>query len=446
MPDHAQSDSPAVQAQLDRLAVLSPGRDVLGLERITALLERLGRPDRAMPPAFHVAGTNGKGSTCAFLRAMLEAAGHRVHVYSSPHLVRFNERIRLTGTLISDDDLATTLARVLDVADGLDASFFEVTTAAAFLRFAEVPADACVIEVGLGGRLDATNVIERPLICGIASLGIDHKEFLLAPEDGVPDMPPLERIAFEKAGIAKAGVPLVTLEYPRAIADRIATVATEHGAILAVRGRHWSSARIGRGFVLSDQQGKLYADPPALNGAHQADNAALAIAMLRQQPVLSMPQWAIHRGLARASWPGRMQILRLGPLTQMLGDSAVIWLDGGHNPDAGRALANAVPQGAHIHVICGMLQNKDAVGFLKPLATRIASFHAVPIAGHEHHEPRQLSADVHDALNVKNTRSALGVEAALASIAALDASATVLICGSLYLAGDVLRRNHELLS
>ncbi len=442
MPDHATSTHPAVQAQLDRLAALSPGRDVLGLDRVTALLERLGRPDRAMPPVFHVAGTNGKGSTCAFLRAMLEAAGYRVHVYSSPHLVRFNERIRLAGALISDDDLAATLTRVLDVADGLNASFFEVTTAAAFLRFAEVPADACVIEVGLGGRLDATNVIERPLICGIASLGIDHKEFLLAPEDGVP-ADPLERIAFEKAGIAKPGVELVTMAYPAAVADRIAGVAAGVGAPVIAGGRQWVTRSIGRGFVYADRLGKIYGDPPALPGEHQLANAALAIAMLRHQPLLSVPEAAIQRGLAAARWPGRMQRLARGPLTSRLARDADIWLDGGHNPDAGIALAAAVPADARVHVICGMLANKDALGFLRPLASRIASFHAVPIAGHEHHGPRQLRADVQTAFGIKIAGAASSVSEAVAIITVGGPGEMVLICGSLYLAGEVLRLNGE---
>ena len=204
MADHAVSDHPAVQSQLDRLWSLSPGADILGLERITTLLERLGNPHRALPPVFHVAGTNGKGSTCAFLRAAMEADGKTVHVFTSPHLVRFNERIRVAGQLISDDALARYLERVLDIAEGVNASFFEVTTAAAFLAFAEHPADACIVEVGLGGRLDATNVIANPVVCGIAQLGIDHQAFLGDT---------LAAIAAEKAGIAKQGAALVMQRY-----------------------------------------------------------------------------------------------------------------------------------------------------------------------------------------------------------------------------------------
>lgn len=444
MPDHARSDDPAVQAQLDRLAALSPGRDTLGLERITALLDRHGNPQHCLPPVFHVAGTNGKGSTCAFLRAMLEAAGHKVHVYTSPHLVRFNERIRLSGTLISDANLAAYLSRVLDVAEGLQASFFEVTTAAAFLAFAEHPADACIVEVGLGGRLDATNVIERPLACGITSLGIDHEAFLLAPEDGIPDMPPLERIAFEKAGIAKPGVPLVTLDYPAEMAGSIAAVAAKAGAPLVVRDRHWTGRQIGRGLVYSDTQGKFYGDPPALPGAHQLSNAALAIAMLRHQPLLPVSEAAINRGIATARWPGRLQRLGVGPLTAVLDPKATVWLDGGHNPDAGGALAAAFHIETRLHLICGMLRNKDAIGFLRPLASRIASFQAVPIHGHEHHDPENLCRSVQDDLGNAFADPADSVATALRRIAETDSSATILICGSLYLAGEVLRANHEL--
>jgi dihydrofolate synthase / folylpolyglutamate synthase len=433
MPDHARSSSPAVQAQLDRLAALSPGRDTLGLERITALCERLGNPQDRLPPVFHVAGTNGKGSTCAFLRAMLEAAGHRVHVYTSPHLVRFNERIRLAGTLICDADLAATLARVLDAADGLDASFFEITTAAAFLRFAEEPADACVIEVGLGGRLDATNIIKRPLVCGIAALGIDHKEFLLAPDPDVPAMPDLERIAFEKAGIAKQGAPLVAQDYAPSIAARITVYAEQAGAQLQMRNRHWRSEPIGRGFVIADRAGKFYADPPALPGAHQQDNAALAIAMLHAQPLLPVSGSAINRGLAAAHWPARMQRLSPGPLT----GQRQTWLDGGHNPDAATALAAHLAGFGPVDLIIGMLANKDAAGFLNTLAPHIARIAAVPVPGHAHHDPDTLCA----ALPAIPAFASADIPAAVAALNESDRP--LLIAGSLYLAGEVLRLNQE---
>ena len=256
MPDHAISNDPAVQAQLDRLSWLSPGRDVLGLDRITRLLDRLGNPHRQLPPQFHIAGTNGKGSTAAFLRAGLEAAGLRVHAYTSPHLVQFNERIRVSGRLIDDATLAPLLAEVIDAGEGIAPSFFEATTAAAFLAFARTPADATVIEVGLGGRLDATNVLQQPLVTGIASLGMDHQEFLLAPEADVPQDPPA-RIAFEKAGIAKRDTPLVTLAYPPAAAEAVAAQAARAGAQLVTQGQDWTLDPAADHHVFRDRYGAV---------------------------------------------------------------------------------------------------------------------------------------------------------------------------------------------
>ena len=232
MPDFARSADPAVQAELDLLAKLSPGGDRLGLDRITRLLDRLGRPQDALPPVLHVAGTNGKGSACAFLRAALEAAGHNVHAFTSPHLVRFNERIRIAGRLIEDGQLAALLQEVRKASDSIEPSFFEATTAAAFLAFARSPADAAIVEVGLGGRLDATNVIDQPLVTGIAGLGLDHQQFLGRR---------MIDIAGEKAGIARAGVPLVTQLYPDRIATRIGDIARETGAVWLPRGGPWDA-------------------------------------------------------------------------------------------------------------------------------------------------------------------------------------------------------------
>jgi len=255
MADFARSAHPAVQAQLDRLSKLSPAGDRLGLERIAALLERLGRPQDALPPIFHIAGTNGKGSTVAFLRAALEASGHSVHAFTSPHLVRFNERIRIAGQLIEDDELAQTLAEVIDVGAGIEPSFFEVATAAAFVAFARRAADACILEVGLGGRLDATNVIEHPLVTGIANLALDHQQFL---GNGLPD------IAGEKAAIAKPGVPLVTQLYPPAISSRIDRIAHERGASWLPRGGVWDAiVRQGK-LRYRDEQGELDLPLPRL--------------------------------------------------------------------------------------------------------------------------------------------------------------------------------------
>ncbi|WP_338425601.1 bifunctional folylpolyglutamate synthase/dihydrofolate synthase [Sphingopyxis kveilinensis] len=443
MPDHAHSTDPAVQAQLDRLTALSPGRDILGLDRIAELCRRLGDPQHRLPPVFHVAGTNGKGSTCAFLRAAIEAQGLTAHVYSSPHLVRFNERIRLAGTLIDDALLAALLAEVLNVAHDLQASFFEVTTAAAFLAFARIPADACIVEVGLGGRLDATNIIAAPTACGIASLGIDHEAFLLAPEADVP-APPHDRIAFEKAGIVKAGAPLVTQAYPASMRAVIAARAAAVGAPLVDRGAAWDANIADGRLAYCDTHGTLDLPLPTMAGAHQTDNAALAVAMIRHQQAIDIDPDALAAAMTRAAWPARMQRLGAGPLTALLSPSTTVWLDGGHNPDAGVALSRALKGVAPLHIVCGLLANKDAMGFLRPFADKIASFSAVPIPGHEHHDPKDLCHWVQSDLGIIDAQPCDNVAAALHHIRQHRQAGDVLICGSLYLAGDVLRRNGEL--
>lgn len=443
MPDNAHSTDAKVQAQLDRLTMLSPGRDVLGLERISALLERLGSPHHHLPPTFHVAGTNGKGSTCAFLRSAIEAAGMTTHVYSSPHLVRFNERIRVARQLIDDASLASLLSEVLDHAEGLQASFFEVTTAVAFLAFARQPADACIVEVGLGGRLDATNILAAPVACGIASLGIDHEAFLLAPEAGTPDAP-LDRIAFEKAGIAKAGSPLLIQKYTTSMVDTISATARRTGAELLARGTDWDAAVYEGRLHYRDEKGKLTLPLPRMSGTHQADNAALAIAMLRHQSALLIPEAAMSAAMEWTRWPARMQLLANGPLKAKLPQGHSIWLDGGHNPDAGVAIAKLLADGPPVHIILGMLKNKDVVGFLSPFADKIASLHAVPIPGHEHHEPDDLCLLVRDAMGVSDASSVETVSDALDRIADVGSDGDVLICGSLYLAGEVLRANNQI--
>ncbi|WP_066781175.1 bifunctional folylpolyglutamate synthase/dihydrofolate synthase [Sphingomonas sp. CCH5-D11] len=444
MPDHAVSSDPAVQAQLARLWSLSPGADVLGLSRITALLARLGDPHLRLPPVFHVAGTNGKGSTCAFLRAMLESGGKRVHVYSSPHLVRFNERIRIAGELIEDADLAVLLREVLDAGGDIGASFFEVTTAAAFLAFSRSPADACVIEVGLGGRLDATNVV-HPLICGIAGLGIDHEAFLLADEAGTP-AEPMARIAFEKAGIAKSGVPIVTLNYPAIANEAVSAVAGAKRAILHRAGDSWRSEAKPAGIWYSDEGGTLDLPLPSLPGLHQGDNAALAVAMLRHQRTFSIEPEHVAAGIQRAFWPARMQRLRDGPLTRMLGDqpSGGVWLDGAHNESAAAAIAAAWPSDARTVVVIGMLANKDANSVVRHLTKMAAAVQviAIPVPGHAHHDPADLAA-IAAREGALSTTAAADVEQAFAMLSGTDAE-RILIAGSLYLTGEVLSRNDEI--
>ena len=443
MPDHAHSADPAVQAQLDRLTALSPGRDILGLDRIAEICARLGDPQDRLPRTFHVAGTNGKGSTCAYLRAILEAQGRRVHSYTSPHLVRFNERIRIAGTLIDDAHLASLLEEVLDVAHDLQASFFEITTAAAFLAFARTPADDCIIEVGLGGRLDATNIIPAPAACGIASLGIDHEAFLLAPETGTPGDPAV-RIAWEKAGIFKPGAALATLAYPEPLMRIIGDRAEAVGGSLFSEGRDWSIETQDEGFRWTSKFGSIAALlETRMAGAHQQRNAGLAIAMLNIAPHPRPDEAAVAQGVATAFWPGRMQKLADGPLTRLLPAGTTVWLDGGHNPDAGNALGRALEDHAPLHIVCGLLSNKDATGFLRPFANRIASFQAVPIPGHEHHDSKDLCHRVQSDLGIIDAQPCADVVAALRHIAAHRPPGEVLICGSLYLAGVVLGANGE---
>jgi dihydrofolate synthase/folylpolyglutamate synthase len=436
MADSARSADPAVQRQLDRLTMLSPGRDILGLERITALLERLGNPQEQLPPVFHVAGTNGKGSTCAFLRAAIEAAGLRVHVYSSPHLVRFNERIRIAGHLIEDAELAPLLAEVLDGSEDIHPSFFEATTAAAFLAFARHPADACVIEVGLGGRLDATNILSRPAACGIAQLGIDHEAFLGASDVG---------IAGEKAGIAKHGVPLVTMDYRAPLAARVAEVAQGVGASVLARRDAWDAVIYQGKLHYRDERGKVEAPLPRLPGAHQAMNAALAFAMLRHQDAIVIPDAALKASTGWAEWPARIQRLDSGPLRDLLPADMPLWLDGGHNPAAGETIAAHFREAGttKLHIILGVLANKDPAGLLAPFAELAASLHSVIVPDHEHHAPADL-ARIGNALGIPSEPTA-DVADALRRIAANGAeSAQVLILGSLYLAGEVLAANGQI--
>lgn len=403
MADFARSAHPGVQAQLDRLSMLSPAGDRLGLERISALLDRLGRPQDLLPPVFHVAGTNGKGSTVAFLRAGLEAAGYKVHAFTSPHLVRFNERIRIAGRLIDDDELLHLLAEVIDASGDIEPSFFEVATAVAFVGFARARADACILEVGLGGRLDATNVIEHPLVTGVASLGLDHQHFL---------GPDIVSIAREKAAIAKPGVPLVSLaQLPEAEAA-IAEVAADRGAPLLLEGRDWT---------VDDRLN------PSLPGPHQWRNAGLAWAMLSAQHRLEVPRQTFLTAAAAARWPARFQRLRDGPIT----GGMQTWLDGAHNAAAAAALADVLAERGPMHLVLGILANKDAEAIVGALAPHALSLTFVPVPDHEHHDPADLAHRFHG-------RAAASVEEALAAL-----PEPRLIAGSLYLAGAVLAANGE---
>jgi dihydrofolate synthase / folylpolyglutamate synthase len=407
MPDFALSDNPRVAAVLAQLEKLSPGRDVLGLERISAIMARLGNPHHHLPPIFHVAGTNGKGSTCAFLRFALEAQGYLVHCFTSPHLVRFNERIRLAGRLIEDVLLADLLEEVLRVSADINPSFFEATTAAAFLAFSRTPADALVLEVGLGGRLDATNVVPTSLVCGIAQLGLDHQLFL--GDDIVT-------IAGEKAGIARAGVPLVTLRYDDLLAARVAEVAAQAGAKL----------------IACDTETLL--PPLGLAGAFQQENAALARSMLRAQTLLPVNDATLAQGFAATRWPARMQKLAQGALIPTQGQ---FWLDGCHNPAAAAVVAATMRAQAPLHLICAVLENKDMHGIIAPFAGIATHLTALTIPHHACHSPQALMA----------CAQSLGMEAMTApdlpTAIAHTRETNTLIMGSLYLAAQVLTLNGE---
>lgn len=436
----ARSDNPALDALLVEAKSLHPSLIDLTLGRTERLLAKLGDPHHHLPPVFHVAGTNGKGSTAAFLRACLEAAGLRVHVFTSPHLVRFNERIRVAGQLISDEALTELLRDVMSVNAGDRITFFELTTAAAFTAFARTAADACIVEVGLGGTFDATNVLPTAAACGIAQLGLDHQQFL---------GPTILDIAREKAGIAKAGVPLVLSRYPQTVAAAVGAVAGPRRARIIARGLDWDTGIYDGQLHYRDGEGRLSLGMPRLPGAHQIDNAGLAVAMLRHQTAVPLPDAALRAGPGWAEWPARLQRLDTGPLFDKLPAGSELWLDGGHNPSAARVIVDAF-RGQDIaatpfHLVLGMLATKDAGAFVKTFAGRATAVHAVPVPGHVHVLPETL-ARLAGKVGLPATAS-VSVREALARISiAADRAAppVVLVAGSLYLAGAVLRENGPL--
>jgi dihydrofolate synthase/folylpolyglutamate synthase len=406
---------------LERLHALHPKLIDLSLGRMEALLARLGHPERNLPPVVHVAGTNGKGSTCAFLRAIAEGAGQRAHVYTSPHLVRFHERIRLAGSLVGEAALSDALEEVERLNAGQPITVFEITTAVALLLFSRVPADVLVLEVGLGGRFDATNVIARPAATAITSVSMDHMEFL---GDTLP------AIAFEKAGIVKPGVPCATgAQRPEAL-EVIAARARELGAPLLARGRDWEV----EGSVFRDARGTVALPPPGLPGAHQPDNAGIAIAALRAWNPPWLTEAAIAQGVAAATWPARMQRLhgRLAPPPPW-----ELWLDGGHNAGAGEALAATLEawRDRPLHLVVGMKQGKTAAGFLAPLVPRATTLTAIRETG------QHLGMSVEDIVAASGGAARPGpdLRAALPRILAEAPPGRILVCGSLYLAGEVLK-------
>ena len=421
--------SAATDAILDRLTRLHPKVIDLSLDRLSALLADLGDPQDRIPPVVHVAGTNGKGSTQAYIRAGLESAGLRVHAYTSPHLAYFNERIRLAGTLISDALLADMLAEVERVNDGRPITFFEVTTAAAFLAFSRVPADYTLLEVGLGGRLDATNVVRRPRLCVITPVSIDHTQYLGET---------LAEIAGEKAGILKRGVPCVVARQDDAALAVIERQALRLGCRLSAAGQHWTAQREGDSLVFQDERGLLDLPLPALPGPHQIDNAATATACLRE---LGFGRAEAAAALTGVDWPARMQRLTRGPLVEAAG-ACELWLDGGHNPAGGQAVAAtlaAMPP-KPTHLVCGMLNTKDVAGYMRPLAAVAASLTAVAIPGEANTLPAEATAEAAAQAAIP-AQIAPDTAAAIARLAADHPGSRLLICGSLYLAGRVLREN-----
>jgi dihydrofolate synthase / folylpolyglutamate synthase len=412
-------------AVLERLQRLYPSLIDLSLGRLETLLGRLGHPERDLPPVIHVAGTNGKGSTCANLRAIIEASGWLVHVSTSPHLVDVTERFRVAGRLVPEWVLTGTLEEIERVNAGDPITVFEVLTAAGFLLFSRTPADLAVVEVGLGGRFDATNLVPAPVACVITSISMDHEAFL---GDSIA------RIAGEKAGIIKPGTPVVTGRQPEAALAVIAEEAARVGAPLLVRDRDWSVQPLDGGLRYADAGGTLDLPRPALPGPHQIENAGLAVAALRATGLAIPAQgWS---GLAATAWPARLQRLS-GHLADSLPDGWEVWLDGGHNPGAGAALAEVLSGWSDrpVHLVIGMKQTKDAQGFLQPLLDRADSVHAVAEPG------QHMALPVEAIIAASGGRAIPGptVAEALAVLARPGPPGRILICGSLYLAGEVLK-------
>jgi len=409
-----------------RLHGLHPRLIDLSLDRLIDLLGKLGHPERRLPPIVHVAGTNGKGSTCAFLRAFGEAAGWRVHVFTSPHLVRFNERIRVAGELVDDSTLADALADVERINDGAAITVFEVITAVALELFARTPAELCVLEVGLGGRLDATNVIPPAAAGAITSISFDHRDWLGET---------LPQIAYEKAGIIKPGMSIATGTQPAEVLSVLQASADAVGARLLPRGRDWTIARTHGGVRFDDAANSMFLRAPSLPGPHQIDNAGIAIAAMLAS-ALPLPKGAFAHGISHAEWPARLQRLT-GNLATALPADWELWLDGGHNAGAGEALGQHLQTWADrdLHIIVGMKRSKDAEGFLRPLLPHATTLWAVA-------EPGQHLAQSVDEIVAASggvARPGPTVAGALANLPRAGAPARVLICGSLYLAGEVLK-------
>lgn len=414
---------------LARMMSLHPKIIDLTLDRMWQLLGALGNPERALPPVIHIAGTNGKGSTQAMIRAGLEGAGKSVHAYTSPHLARFHERIRLAGTLISEPDLTTILDEVAHANGDTNITYFEITTIAALLAFSRTPADYTLLEVGLGGRFDATNVIEKPALTIITPVSIDHTQYLGET---------LAEIAGEKAGILKRNVPCIVGPQTDAALDVIEAKAARLNAPLLVHGQHWHVSQEHGRMVYQDETGLLDLPLPKLIGAHQIDNAGAALAALRH---LGFDAAACEAAVTQANWPARLQRLRTGLLVDAA-ETAELWLDGGHNPAAGQALTEALTRlpNRPTQLICGMLNTKDTAGYLRPLRAIADTLHAVSIPDEVATLSAEETRDVAQSAGF-TAHTADTPLAAIKSITAQTPNARILICGSLYLAGHILREN-----
>ncbi|HJW41209.1 MAG TPA: folylpolyglutamate synthase/dihydrofolate synthase family protein [Rhizomicrobium sp.] len=429
-------------AVLERLLKLHPKKIDLALDRILRLLHDLGDPQKKMPPTIHVAGTNGKGSVCAFSRAMLEAQGLKVHMHTSPHLVRFHERIRIAGQLISEDELVATLEECERVNAGKPITYFEITDAAMFLAFSRHPADALVLEVGLGGKFDATNVIDKPAMTVIQPVDLDHQDFFGSD---------IRNIAAEKAGIIKPGVPLIVGPQDDAPREVILARADRLSAPAYVFGQDFSAHQEHGRMVYQDEHGLLDLPLPKLIGRHQIENASVAIAALRHANRGWGTDQAIETGLYTVDWPARLQRLTRGPLVDLAPKGAEIWLDGGHNPHCAAAVSRAIADLEEkaerpLYLICGMLRTKDAVGYLS--AYRGLARHVVTVnihgeaaslgAGALYDMARQAGLDAQPAEDLEDAMLQLQ---AWSRAHPKEPPPRILICGSLYLAGQVLAEN-----
>jgi dihydrofolate synthase/folylpolyglutamate synthase len=425
-----------------RLTALHPKRIDLSLDRLQRLLAALDHPERHLPPLIHVAGTNGKGSTVAFLRAILEAANLSVHTYTSPHLVHFNERFRLgvagEGKLVSDDELSAAMEECERANAGAPITVFEITTAVGLLLFARHPADVLLMEVGLGGRLDATNVVDDPLVTIITRISIDHTDFL---GDS------LEKIATEKAGILKRGVPAIIAAQPREALAVIERQAARLGAPLKIAGEDWTATEERGRLVYQDDAGLLDLPAPKLYGRHQFENAGLAIAALRATAKFKIPADAFEAGMVKADWPARLHRLGHGKLVELAPPGSELWLDGGHNPDGARAVAAALADleervSRPLVLIVGMLASKDCEGFLRNFTGLARRMIAVPVPGVEKGLTAEAVADAARAIGLPATsRENLAEALEVARKLDLEPPPRILITGSLYLAGEVLREN-----